>query len=395
VVEAVCDQLRRLTFAHPSRWFTEIADRAAELLGDITPGDCNNIFFVSGGSEAVESALKLTRQYFVERDGKGSGKHLIIGRWNSYHGATLGTIAVGGNIPRRRLFTPMVREHPKIPPHYCYRCPYGLTYPSCNLSCAHELKRCIERVGAEHVAGFIAEPVVGSTVGALVPPDEYWPLIRDICDHYDILLLADEIMTGIGRTGSNFAVDHWNTVPDILISAKGLAGGYVPAGAIAVGENILEVIRKGSGKYMHGYTYNANPVSCAAVHAVLSYIKEHQLVEHGREQGGQLGKQLQTLAAIPIVGDVRGMGLMWGIELVEEQKSKQPFSSGGKAAELVTAECMQRGLVVYPGSGMVDGLCGDNILIAPPLTVTTDQIGEIVTRLADALDAAGKYMERR
>ncbi len=392
VTAAISQQLQRLDFAHPSRWRNPATEEAARALAEITPGDLNYIWFVSGGSEAVESAIKLARQYFIEKDGSSSGKHLIAGRWNSYHGATLGTMAVGGNMARRRIFSPMFKEHPKISPHYCYRCAHDLEYPGCKLRCAHELEDLIQREGAANIAAFIAEPIVGSSAGALVPPDEYWPLIREICSRYDVLLIADEIMTGIGRTGKAFCVDHWGVIPDIIVSAKSMAAGYVPTGGIFVKEAIALTIEKGSGHFQHGYTYNANPVSAAAVTAVLTFIKEHHLIENAETQGKVLEEQLARLTALPIVGDVRGKGLMWGIELVADRTTKEPFPGQLSASRRVAAECMKRGLVVYPGGGMVNGVAGDNLLVAPPLIVNEDQIKEIVSIFQQGLAAASDYL---
>lgn len=230
VTDAISEQLRTLSFAHPSRWRNRAIEEAAEEVASVTPGDLNYVWFVSGGSEATESAVKMARQYFIEKEGEGTSRHLVIGRWNSYHGSTLGSMAFGGNVPRRRFYSPMFKDHPKIQTHYCYRCPFGLDYPSCDVKCARELENAIKITGPQYVAAFIAEPVVGSTVGALVPPDEYWPTIRDICDKYGVLLIADEVMTGFGRTGKVFGVDHWNVVPDIMAAAKAMAAGYVPTG---------------------------------------------------------------------------------------------------------------------------------------------------------------------
>lgn len=395
VAEAIYVQLKKLNFAHPSCWRNPAAEEAAEEIAEITPGDLNCIWLVSGGSEAVESAIKLARQHYVERDGPGSAKHLILARWNSYHGATIGTLAVGGNMSRRRLFSPMFKEHPKIPAHYCYRCPYDLEYPACDIRCAHELERLIRSVGQDYVAAFIAEPVVGSTVGALVPPKEYWPIIREICSRYDILLIADEIMTGFGRTGRNFGVDNWNVVPDIIAAAKGMAAGYIPAGGIFVSERIAETIEKGSGRFQHGYTYNANPVSAAAVTAVLRYMKKHGLVENSRIQGEHLAEQMSRLQDIPIVGEIRGQGLMRGIELVADRRSRLPFPKRLNAALVVAEECMKRGLVIYPGGGMVDGVEGDNFLVAPPLIVDKKQVNEIAAILGESLSAASAALVKR
>ena len=388
VVDAVNRQMSVLNYAHPSRWRCKVIDEAAEELAELSPAGLDNIWFVSGGSEAVESAFKLARQYFVERDGNSSPKHLVVGRWNSYHGATLGCMSVAGNMPRRRMFSPMFMEHPKIEAHYCYRCPYGLEEGSCNLKCARELESEIKRTGAEKIAAFIAEPIVGSTAGALVPPDGYWEIIRSICTKYDILLIADEVMTGMGRTGKAFCVEHWNIVPDIIASAKGMAAGYVPAGGVFVSEKIMGVFKDGSGRFSHGHTYNANPVAGAAIAAVARYIKKNNLIENSAVQGELLKSKLAGLRDIPIVGDIRGKGLMIGIELIKGP-DKQPFPLSTAAAAVALDECVKRGLIVYPSGGMAEGgTAGDNFLVAPPLTVNDADVDEIASILSDALKAA-------
>ena len=392
VVEAVHKQMGVLNYAHPSRWNCSIIQEAAEKLCSLAPEGLNNVWFVSGGSEATESAFKLARQYFIERDGDKSSKHLIVGRWNSYHGATLGCMSISGNMPRRRIFAPMFKEHPKIQAHYCYRCPFGQKEGSCNLECARELETTIKRVGASNIAAFIAEPIVGSTVGGLVPPDGYWEIIRKTCTDNDILLIADEVMTGMGRTGKGFAVEHWNVTPDIIASAKGMAAGYIPAGGIIVADKVMDVIRNGSGKFSHGHTYNANPVMGAAVLAVTQYIKKHKLIQNSEIQGKALLKKLSMLTNIPIVGDVRGKGLMIGIELVQGP-NKKPFPLSFGATGVALQECVDRGLIVYPGGGMVDGgTAGDNFLVAPPLTVTPEDIDKISDILFDALTVASEKL---
>jgi len=392
VVEAVCEQLRRLEFAHTSRWRNEAIELAAAQVASLAPMGMSYVWFVSGGSEAVESAVRLARSFYLERDGGGSQKHLVIGRWNSYHGSTMGAVAVGGNIPRRRALVPMFMEHPKIETHYCYRCPFSLAYPSCGCLCARKLEEAIKRIGPQYVAAFLAEPIVGSTVGALPPPDEYWSMVREICDRYDVLLIADEVMTGFGRTGKSFAVDHWGVTPDIIACAKGMAAGYVPTGGVIVKDAVAEVIKKGSGAFPMAHTYCGNPVSGAAVEAVIKYIKAHNLVENARLQGELLGSLLKELEEIPIVGEVRGKGLMWGIELVADKATKRPFPRKLKASGVVTRECMRRGLVVYPGGGMADGVDGDNFMVAPPLIVEEDEVREIASRLKGALEAASEAL---
>ena len=392
VIDAVKAQYEKIEFAHPSRWKCRIVEEAASAVAETAPGDLDQVWFVSGGSEAIESAVKLARQYFVERDGPATSKHLTIGRWNSYHGSTIGTMAIAGSMARRRVFSPLFRESPKIAASYCYRCEFGAEYPSCGVMCAKHLEKMIKIIGPQYVSSFIAEPLVGSTVGAITPPDEYWPMIREICSRYDVILIADEVMTGCGRTGKNFAVDHWNVVPDIIATAKGLAAGYVPTGGIIARSSIVEEIKNGSGTFMHGHTYNGNPISAAAVCAVFKYMKEHSLVENAAKMGEILGAGVRKIAAEnPIVGDVRGKGLMLGFELVKDKSTRQPFEKTG-AANVATKECVDRGLIIYPGSGQVDGLLGDNFLVAPPLIINEEQVNELLEKLAAGLDAAAKKL---
>ena len=392
IIDAITAQLGKLEFAHPSRWRNEAVESAASEVASLTPGDLNYVWFVSGGSEAIESAMKMARQYFVERDGKSSSKSIIIARWNSYHGSTLGTMALAGSMARRKTFTPMFREHPKIMSHYCYRCPYGLKYPSCSLRCARMLEDTIQQTGSQYVAAFVAEPVVGSTVGALNPPDEYWPIVREICSRYDVLLIADEVMTGFGRTGKAFGVDNWNVVPDIIVSAKAMSGGYSPAGAMMVNEKIIQALIEGSGYFQHGHTYNGNPVTGAAVAAAVRYIKKNDLIKRAEIQGKLLGEKLKELEENPIVGDVRGLGMMRGIEIVRDKQTRDPFPPEMNAAGVVTGECMKNGLVIYPGKGMINGVTGDQFMVAPPLICTSSDIEEIVFRLKKSLESSSRIL---
>lgn len=393
IISAITAQLDKLEFAHPSRWSCDIVEEAAMAVADFSPKGLNNVWFVSGGSEAVESAVKLARQFYLERDGKSSTKHLTIGSWNSYHGSTIGTMAIAGSMARRRPFSPLFTESPKIEAHYCYRCPFELTYPSCGVRCGRQLEEEIRRIGPEYVTSFIAEPVVGSTVGALTPPVEYWPMVRAICDKYDVMLIADEVMSGCGRTGKNFAVEHWEVTPDIIATAKGLAAGYIPTGGIIVKDYITDAIRQGSGAFGHGHTYNANPVSAAAVVAVMKYMKEHGVVGNAARVGAIFGEGLKKIgAANPIVGEVRGEGMMWGFELVKDKGTREPFAKTALAAAVATKECIAQRLIIYPGGGMVDGLEGDNFLIAPPLVTTEVQAKTILERLEAGLDSAAKKL---
>lgn len=393
IIEAVTNQLHKIEFAHTSRWKLDVIDEAARELASLAPEGMDYVWFACGGSEANETALKLARQYFVERDGGESTKRVVISRWNSYHGSTIGTMGVGGSVPRRRIYAPLFIETPKISATYYYRCPDKISELQFGERCARELEETIKRVGPQNVSAFMAEPIVGSTVGALVPPDNYWPLIRKICDDYDVLLIADEVMTGMGRTGKNFCLEHWNVKPDLMSSAKGMAAGYVPTGGVIASNFIAETIRDGSGAFTHGHTYTGNPLSGAATAAVVKYMKKHRLVEHVASLEGKLRDGLKRIGAKnPMVGDVRGKGFMWGFELVQDKDSKCPFPKAKAAANVAMKECLDRGLVIYPGGGMVDWINGDNFLIAPPLVTTSEQIDELLSILEEGLKAAAEKL---
>ena len=394
IADAIYQQLLVMEFAHPSRWSNDVTVEAAAEVASLAQKGLDYVWFVSGGSEAIESAMKRARQYFVERDGNGSGKREIIARWNSYHGSTVGTMGLGGSMGRRRTFSPLFKENPKICAHYCYRCPLNLKYPSCDVACARTLEMEILRLGPETVAAFFAEPVVGSTVGGLHPPKEYWPIVREICTKYDVLLVADEVMCGMGRTGKAFCTQHWNVTPDIMCSAKAIAGGYAPVGAMIVKKEIAETIRDKSGAFQHGHTYNGNPVSAAAVTATIRYMKKHKVIENAAKMGKLFDTMAPALEEIPIVGQVRGMGLMRGVEIVADQKTKEPFPASRKAAAVVTEECMKKGLVVYPGTGQISGVAGDQFLFGPPLVSTKEEIETMVGRLAEGLKASVKVLKQ-
>lgn len=393
IIDAIIEQYKKIEFAHPSRWSCDIVETAATEIANFAPDGLDDVWFVCGGSEAIESAVKLSRQYYYERDGNDTSRHLTIGRWYSYHGSTLGTMSVCASIARRRVFAPLLHNHPKIENSYCYRCPYGQTYPSCDVMCAHKLEETIRRIGPQYITSFIAEPVVGSSICALTPPKEYWPIVRDICTKYDILLIADEVMCGCGRTGANFAVNHWNVTPDIIATAKGLAAGYVPTGAIIANSNVTEVIKNGSGSFVHGHTYNGNPISAAAVVAVMDFMKKNDIVYNAKKIGAKLKKGLDKIAAEnPIIGEVRGMGMQLGVEIVEDKISKKPFDPKFKLAQLAAKKLIGEQLIVYPSTGTIDGIEGDNFLVAPPLTTTEAEADDILERLSNGLDNVAKEL---
>jgi len=369
-----------------SRQFMEMCERLVKL----TPEGLDHIFSVSGGSEATETAIKFARQYQVTR-GKPS-KHTVISRWQGYHGNTIGALSASGHTFRRRKHAPYLLAFPHIPPAYCYRCYFEKTYPDCNLLCARVLENAILQEGAENVSAFIAEPVVGAALGAVPAPDGYFQIIRKICDKYDVLFLADEVMCGLGRTGKNFAIDHWGVVPDMIATAKGMGGGYCPVGACIISSEIVAAIRKENATFVGGFTHAGHLFAARVATAVLDYTVRNNLIQNSAEMGAYLLEGLKSLLDFRIVGDVRGQGLMCGVELVKDKRTKEPFAGEDKVAELVVEAAMQRGLIVYPGHGNINGDSGDHLLIGPPLTIRRPQVEEMVTLLRESLESVEKTL---
>jgi adenosylmethionine-8-amino-7-oxononanoate aminotransferase len=446
--EAMAEQARQLEFVHTSQFTTPVAEEFAQELLDFAGEHFSRerfaggaVYFTSGGSESVETALKLARQYQVEIG--ETKRYQILSRNQSYHGSTLGALAVSGNKKRREIYLPMVREFEHVGIPYCYRCAFDCTDScyNCGQQYAAELERAIEAANGS-VAGFIFEPMSGATLGAVVPPPGYLAAVADICRRHGVLLIADEVMTGMGRTGRNFAAEHWQVAPDILITAKGLSSGYAPLGAVIASRKVVDAIaggtaggqecplHTGSGAFLHGFTYNAHPISVAAGRAVLRRIREQDLVhaassEAGRAPSGAkaassqapdsttkvvpfhentfhentgrtnsaanetvglaLKTALESLRDLDAVGDVRGLGLLWGVEFVANKKSKAPFPAADNFAGRVGAACARRGLLVYPMQGCVDGTAGDHLLIAPPAVITREEIAWAVQQLRDSI----------
>ncbi len=390
VADAMAEQARKVALVPMHLFTNEPIQALADLVVKFSPPGLTKVWFVSGGSEATENAVKLARQYQLERG--MPGKHLVISRWQGYHGATLGSLGWGGHTQRRRRYVPMLPESPHIPPMYCYRCHFKLTYPSCEIACADYLERTIRLLGEENVAAFIAEPVVGATLGAVPPVPEYFPRIREICDRYNVLFIADEVMTGFGRTGANFAVDHWGVIPDIIATAKGISGGYFPLGCVIAKGEIIAQFERNNSNFVGGHTYVGNPLAAVVGRGVLGYILEHDLVRNAREVGAYLLERLQKIQARhPIVGDVRGLGLMVGLEFVKDRTTRAPFPPELEVAKQVTLEALARGLVTYPGTGTLDGVLGDHLKMTPPLIITRAQVEE----LTDILEAAIAAVESR
>jgi adenosylmethionine-8-amino-7-oxononanoate aminotransferase len=388
VIEAVRRQVQELEFAHSSFFTNEPAEALADRLIAGAPAGLDKVFYVSGGSEAVEAALKMARQYFVEIG--QPERRRFIARRQSYHGNTLGALSVGGNPWRRRPYEPLLLEVEHVSPCYAYRGREpGESDRAYVDRLLKEFEDTIVRVGPETVIAFVAEPVVGATMGAVPALPGYFPGIRALCDRYGILLILDEVMCGMGRTGSLFASEQEGIDPDIVTIAKGLGAGYQPIGATLASAKICETIRKGTGFFQHGHTYMAHPVACAAGLAVQEALVEEQLLGRVRSQGARLKGLLHArLDDHPHVGDVRGRGLFMGVELVADRATKRPFEPQQKLNAVVKAAAMERGLLCYAMGGTIDGRSGDHLLLAPPYIVTDGELEEIVARLGDAIDAA-------
>jgi len=388
VLAAIHKQVDELAYAHTSFFTTEVAEQLADELSASAPGDLNHVYFLSGGSEAVEAALKLARQYFVE-SGQKQRRHFIARR-QSYHGNTLGALAIGGNAWRREAFLPLLTPSHHVAPCYAYREQLsGESDAQYVQRLADELEAKILELGADAVAAFVAETVVGATAGAVPPVGDYFKKIRAVCDKYGVLLILDEVMSGMGRTGHLYACAEDGIAPDILVIAKGLGAGYQPIGAMIASDRIYNTVVGGSGFFQHGHTYIGHATACAAALAVQQTIREEQLLSNVQARGEQLRARLrEVFANHPNVGDVRGRGLFVGVELVADRDSKQPLDPARRTHSRVKSEAMQRGLLVYPMGGTVDGRQGDHILIAPPFISTAADIDAMVERLVPAVDAA-------
>lgn len=388
VLAAMHAQIDRIVYAHTSFFTTEVAEELANHLIDHAPPGMSHAYLVSGGSEAVEAALKLARQYFVET-GQPQRRHFIARR-QSYHGNTLGALAVGGNAWRRAQFAPLLINVTHVSPCYEYR-DRG---PDESVGryvdrLGDELEAAIAELGASNVIAFVAEPVVGATLGAAPAVPGYWRRIRDICDRHGILLIADEVMCGMGRTGTLHALEQEGIAPDLMTIAKGLGGGYQAIGAVLAQRRIIEAIAGGSGFFQHGHTYLGHAVACAAALAVQKVVQRDDLLANVRRMGAVLNDRLHAaFDAHPHVGDIRGRGLFMAVELVKDRTSKAPFDPSLRLHAHIKAEAMARGLMVYPMGGTLDGKRGDHVLVAPPFIVTAANIDAIVERLSAAVDAA-------
>ncbi|AOE84138.1 aspartate aminotransferase family protein [Pseudomonas sp. TCU-HL1] len=388
VIEAIRKQVGTLAYAHTSFFTSEPMEALADFLIERAPEGLESVYFVSGGSEAVEAALKLARQYFVEV-GQPKRRH-VIARRQSYHGNTLGALAAGGNAWRRQQFQPLLIDVSHVSPCYAYREQRANETPEAlGIRLAAELEAEILNLGAENVMAFIAEPVVGATLGAVPAVPGYFKRVREVCDRHGVLLILDEVMCGMGRTGSLFAAEQEGISADLITVAKGLGAGYQPIGATLVSGRIVDAIRQGSGFFQHGHTYIGHATACAAALAVQNAIEERQLLPRVRELGSALQSRLQArFATHPHVGDIRGRGLFQGLELVQERASKAPFDPTLKLHAKVKKAAMAQGLMCYPMGGTLDGRRGDHILLAPPFILEEAHLDELVDKLDTALRSA-------
>jgi adenosylmethionine-8-amino-7-oxononanoate aminotransferase len=387
VARAINDQLARVEFVHSSQFVTDVAEQfAQEVLDFAGPNFVGGaVFFTSGGSEAVETASKLARQYQVEIGQPQRTQFLC--RKQAYHGATLGAMSLSANRKRKEIYAPLLHEYPRVATPYCYRCEYG-----CN-ECAKHYSAEIEAALDEHgdkLAAFFFEPMSGATIGAAVPPDGYMHRAVEACRAKGVLTVADEVMTGFGRTGRNFAVDHWSVAPDILVVGKGIASGYVPLGAVIACRKVVDAIAAGSGALVHGFTYNAHPIACAAGREVLR--KTRTLVGAASSEDTQrecpgtwMKKGLQELHGCASVGDVRGKGLLWAVEFVADKNTRSTFQPGKQFAMRVADAATRRGVMTYPMQGCVDGVSGDHLVLAPPAIITSDEMTWAVEQLTSAI----------
>jgi adenosylmethionine-8-amino-7-oxononanoate aminotransferase len=388
VLAAMHAQIDKVAYAHTSFFTTDAAEALADSLAARAPPGLGNVYLVSGGSEAMEAALKLARQSCVERG--EPERNVFIARRQSYHGNTLGALSVGGNEWRRRAFGPLLVDVARVSACFEYRGRHEHESQEAYTSrLVAELEETIERIGPERVIAFCAEPVVGATAGAVPPTPGYFARVKQVLDRHGILFIADEVMCGMGRTGTRYAIEQEDVVPDIVVIAKGLGGGYQPIGGVLAHDAVIEPIRRGSGAFLHGHTYLGHPVAAAAALAVQQVIDRDNLLAAVRARGAYLADALHArFDGHPHVGDIRGRGLLWALELVEDRPTKRPFEPARRVHAEVKAAAMREGLLCYPMGGTIDGAHGDHVLLAPPYIVTEAQLDEIVARLARAIDAA-------
>lgn len=383
VAEAVKEQLCNLGYIHGTMFTTRAVEDLASALAKHAPNGIDRFYFLTSGSEAVEAAIKMARQVHMETG--HPQKTVLITRWRSYHGLSLGALAATGRTPFRTPFVPMMRDAVHIPPPYCLRCSFGLTYPECGLRCAYFLEETIQCVGPEVVSAFLAETVSGASLAVYPPPPGYWKTIREICDKYGVILIMDEVMCGMGRTGAWFACEHYGVSPDIMTLGKGIAGGAQPLSAVGTSSRFVEVLANSKAGFVHGGTYSHHSVACAAGLAVVRIMEKEGLVQRCAQMGRFLEGLLRArLADLPHVGDIRGIGLMWGIELVKDKSTLLPFARKEKVAERIWDALFRKGIITYRSVGLA-GTDGDAIMLGPPFVIKEEELELVVKTLAEVI----------
>ncbi|MHB1007409.1 MAG: aminotransferase family protein [Chloroflexota bacterium] len=394
VPEAMYRQGLEVSFVPSHAFANKPAVELSRLVAELAPGGMKNAvktWFGTTGTDAVDSAVRLARSYFVEKG--ETTRYMTVARWQGFHGNNIALAGVHGLSYRRRMYAPMFVNGAHIPPAYCYRCYFEQTYPKCDLLCARALEREILQQGPENVAAFLAEPVVGAALACVPAPRGYFQRIREICDKYGVLFVSDEVMTGWGRTGKMWGIDHWGVTPDIIATAKGMSSGYAPISATIARDKVWNPLQVKNAPFRAGHTLNYNPVSCAGALANLHYLLEHKLWENAATAGEYFLSKGQELLRHKIVGDVRGLGMMVGFELVQDQKTKAPFPLEVHLSRRIEDAALERGLILYMCNGCVDGVNGDMILMAPPLVTTKSQVDDIVAILHDTLDSVEREIE--
>jgi adenosylmethionine-8-amino-7-oxononanoate aminotransferase len=378
-------QLKEIEFAHRFKFSNKPLQELARMVAETTPEGIDKTLFLSGGSEATEAAIKIARAYFVEI-GKPS-KYKVLSRRMSYHGNTLGALSLSGHMDRRRKFAPMLLDVQHVAPANCYHCPFEKRPETCTLECARDFETAILHHGPENIMAIIVEPISGAGLGTVIPHDSYMKKLREICDKYEVLMIADEVMTGMGRTGRTWAMNHWDVVPDMITMAKGLSGGYAPIGAVSVKNYIYEAFQKGKGNFTHGHTYGSHPVCMAAGIAVLNYIQKKNLISNSAKMGDYLISQLNQIAEVyPQIGQVRGKGLMTGVEFILDKSTRAPFDPKLDITGKVTEMAFKEGLMLYGAPKCIDGSKGDAVMVAPPLTVTKEEVDLIIDMFSTVLN---------
>ena len=385
VVDRVAEQIRNVAYVSGLSFTNRPVEELADLMAGLAMGDLSHFYFLSSGSDAIEAALKLSRQYWVERG--RPDKAVIVAAAPAYHGNTLLTLSAGARAHYKKFFAPWLLDVPRIPAPYPYRCTCRGADPVCPQCSGRVLEETLLAIGPDKVAAFIAEPVGGSSTGASIPRPDYWKTVREICDRHEVLWIADEVLVGAGRTGTWSALEPYGAVPDIQVMGKGISAGFAPLASVGVPRRIADVLARGAGGLLHAQTFSHTPMMCAAGVAVIRYLEEEGLIARCAVMGERLFRALEPLRTHPMVGDIRGRGLLAGIEFVADPETRAPFPRSARVAERVTAAAQEAGLMVWPNTGQANGTDGDLVVLAPPYIVTEEEIGEMVQRLGVALDS--------